>query len=178
MRERKHEYEDTSTKDSQLSLGADKSHTSNLIPPHLSLMNFQNQTYDLHTPFLEKKKSIGHSAFHVVINICLFPWNKCSGSYYNLGLGSSSSFHEERGLAEWISAFFIFFFSYVCETRSQGNILDVLGACTWEFPKGVCFPYAKRIILTRNNIYTHMYIYIYIYIYVCVCVCEFSWRCG
>ena len=41
--------------------------------------------------------------------LLIFICNKCFDSYYNVWWCSSSSSIEERGLAEWISAFFLFF---------------------------------------------------------------------
>ena len=72
----------------------------------------------LSAPFHSKETfhSIGNSASHIVISSCLLFVINVLVLISNLELCSSSSFLENRSLADWISAFFIlFFFLCLCD---------------------------------------------------------------
>ena len=56
------------------------------------------------------KNNLFDRTFHLWCYWYLFLCNKCSGSYYNIKLCSSSSSLEEWGLAKWISVFISFSF--------------------------------------------------------------------
>ena len=139
--EGKHKYEGTSSKDCQLSLW-NRLSTCQISLSHelsYSLMIYRHHSTVWYTCLLIvctipcKNNLLVGRTFHFSCFLLVFAPAQFSSSYYNLGL--CFSLVKEQGLTEWIFAF-IFLMRWVL----WGNILDIVGACTWESQKGVYFP--------------------------------------
>ena len=100
------------------------SHTQFYCLIQLSINCYLHHSLQIETYFLS------HSIFHIALSVCfLFLINSCP--YHNLGLCSSSSFLEDRGLAKWISAFFISFFFLMCDWISWQYVWRFMDSHVW-----------------------------------------------